>query len=258
MTRYYPSQQEMTDPARLERVFRDIYDRMYKGLADGQRQIKEVQRVFAGGRGVATTGSSGSSLTPTSIDRASGNFTTLTAGQFSLTTSVWDDTQGNAIALRDVGVNVPTLTQIGTTGIYLPQFDIDDVLVFDHQFPHTLAETATVTVEPHVHWIGETSSANVVRWQLTYQWINNFEVLAASSTVITVDDAPTALQLRMADFPTVNKTGAEISSMFMGNITRITNGGTDYSDDVYFSFIDIHFLCDTLGSDLDDEKTYPS
>lgn len=48
----------------------------------------------------------------------------------------WEDSQQPAIALRDVGSNIPVLTQYGTTGIWLPKFDVDDMLVFDIQLQH--------------------------------------------------------------------------------------------------------------------------
>jgi len=181
----------------------------------------------------------------------------LTTDRFALTVGVYNDTQQNAIALRDVGVGVPVLTQVGALGIWLPKFAINDKLIFIVQFPHSLKEDANVSIHPHVHWIGSTTdAANAVRWQLTYQWLNIGEALGAD-TIITTDDLAVANTLQIIDFASQVKAGALISSIIMGNITRITNGATNYAGDVFLQFLDFHHLNDTLGSDTDTAKTWP-
>lgn len=160
----------------------------------------------------------------------------------------WDDSQQMAIALRDVGANVPALTQYGTSGIYMPLFDINDLLVFSIQLPHGYQEGTSVW--PHVHWIADAIDANTVKWEIDYQWLNpTVDVIAAAPTSVYAEAAPAAAGVTYVTSTTeVTKAAAKISSLFMGNIRRITNGGTDATANIYLAFFDIHFRRDTWGS----------
>jgi hypothetical protein len=161
----------------------------------------------------------------------------------------WDDTQQMALALRDVGANVPNLTQYGTSGLYFPQFDIDDLLCFSIQLPHGYREGTSV--EPHVHWCGDTVDTDVVKWELNYQWLNpESDVIAAAATTITCQEAVnTAGITKLTGFPTVAKADAKISSIFAGNIRRIANGtGTEAAGNIFLQFFDLHFRRNTAGS----------
>jgi hypothetical protein len=178
--------------------------------------------------------------------------------RISLTTAVYDDTNQSALALKDVGANIPTIEQIGSLNIWLPNFDsVGDKLVFCHQFTHGIQEAASVIVYPHLHVITSTDSANVVRFQLDYQWVNNTDDLSTDATD-TLDITPDALNLQVVSFDPVTKSNAHISSLFMGTLTRITNGASDYTGEVYLAFFDIHYKIDTLGSDSEASKTFPS
>lgn len=162
--------------------------------------------------------------------------------------SEWDDAQQMAIALRDVGANVPVLTQYGTTGIYLPLFDLNDLLVFAIQLPHSYQEFTAL--EPHVHWISDAIDANTVKWQMTYQWVNaESDVLAAVSSTTDGEEAPdVAGMTKLTALTTITKSDALISSLVLGNIKRVTNGGTDATANIYMAFFDLHFRKNTAGS----------
>jgi len=160
----------------------------------------------------------------------------------------WDDSQGMAIALRDVGANIPTLEQYGTSGLWYPNFDaIGDKLVFSLQVPHGYKVGSDVVF--HVHWKSSTSSANTVKWQITYQWVDvNDDFNSTTSTTDTVEDTPIINQHQIAAFSTISGTGMGISSALNGNLSRITNAATDYTGEVYLIFADFHFQRDTVGS----------
>lgn len=160
----------------------------------------------------------------------------------------WEDTQVNAYALRDVGANIPTITQVGTSGVYLPLFDLNDQLVFTIQMPHGRKEASDI--EPHIHWFGSTTDAtNVVKWALEYEWVNvNGTWSAAPGTVIYAEGLATAYRHVIAGFPTIEDTTHTLSSIIAGRITRITNGGTDYAGNVFFHYFDLHIQMDARGS----------
>jgi len=183
---------------------------------------------------------------------------TMSFSMLGLVNPVYDDSQQSAMVLRDTGVNVPGLTQIGTTGIYLPKFAVNDVVVFCIQMPHSLAQEQNVTIHPHVHWIGSTTSPNVVKWQMTYQWLNNeSDTVGTTSSVTTCQEEATANMIKLTSFPEVTKESAHISSIFAGNLKRITNGGSEYAGDVFLAFFDIHHRKDSMGSDDEGFKTFP-
>jgi hypothetical protein len=169
----------------------------------------------------------------------------------------WNDTQQTAIALKDTGVGVPILTQVGALNLWFPKFTINDKLIFSIQFPHGLKQDSIVTIDPHVHWFSSTTSANVVRWELSYQWLNNGEVIGAD-TIITADGTPAANKLQITSFTDQNKTGALISSLLMGTISRITNGATEYAGNVFLQFLDFHHKNDSFGSDAELSKSWPA
>ena len=159
----------------------------------------------------------------------------------------WDDSQGNAYILRDTGVNVPALTRVGTSAVYLPKFAVNDFLVFNIQLPHGWKEGSAI--RPHVHWFGSTTEANTVKWELEYEWVNVTGVwTAAPGTVLTVEEAPTAYKHEKSGFGEVVGTGKTISSMLAGRIRRITNGAVEYGGDVFLSWFDCHLRLDARGS----------
>jgi hypothetical protein len=178
--------------------------------------------------------------------------------KFSLTTVVYEDTQQSAIALRDTGANIPTIEQIASLGIWLPNFDaIGDKLVFCHQFPHSFAEETSCTIYPHMHVITTGSSVNTIKFQLQYQWLNTLNLISTDTTD-TVEFSGSDTQLQIVSFTPVVKASRLISSLFMGSLTRITNGGSDFNGEVYLAFFDVHFKTDTLGSNNEATKTFPS
>lgn len=182
----------------------------------------------------------------------------LSASKFYLTTPVWNDIQQSAIALRDTGSNIPTIEKVGSLDIWLPNFDaIGDKLVFCHQFPHGLAEEATVTIYPHIHVITSTTSVNEVKFSLSYQWVNSSSSLSTDSSD-TVSFIPYELLHNQVSFAAITGTAKRISSLFMGTLTRITNGASEYTGEVYLASFDIHHKIDTLGSDNEASKTFPS
>jgi hypothetical protein len=175
----------------------------------------------------------------------------------ALTSGEWDDSQQNALGLRDTGANIPVLTQYGATAIYLPKFDVDDRAIFCIQLPHSLQLDSTVIISPHVHWFASSDSSNVVRWELSYQWVNHNGTIG-SDAVIEIDDTPVADRHSIIAFQDVSKASGGISSLFMGSIRRITNEATDYAGDVFMAFFDLHFKKDTHGSNNVTTKTWPA
>jgi hypothetical protein len=160
----------------------------------------------------------------------------------------YDDAICFIAGVKDTGANVPVVTQYGTTGIWLPLFDVGDVLPFSLQLPHKYWEGTNALV--HVHFICDaTDAAKKVKWQLTYQWVNvfgSFNAAASSSEVI--DGYPVADKHELYSFPALNGAGTGLSSGIVGNLTRVTNGGPGYAGNVFFLFLDAHIQQDAPGS----------
>jgi hypothetical protein len=161
----------------------------------------------------------------------------------------WNDSSGMAIALKDVGSNIPTIEQYGSSGLYYPNFDaVDDMLVFSLQLDHRYKPGSNI--EFHVHAKTSTTSVNVVRWKLTYQWVNIDGAFSNSTSTspTDVDMTPTEDKHQLAQWAALSGTGKTVSSALSGSIKRITNGATDYTGEVYLLFADYHFQGDTHGS----------
>ncbi len=162
---------------------------------------------------------------------------------------LWDDSHAAALSLRDTGTGVPVITQYGTRGIYLPLFDVGDLVTFAHQMPHGYMEGSSIY--PHLHFIPSGgANNNTIKWEITYQFVDNDEAFAAVSQTDTIEVDPTGKKdttIRQSFLPIVG-TGKKISSMLMGSLKRITNGGTDFNGNVFLSFVDIHYKMDWHGS----------
>jgi hypothetical protein len=161
----------------------------------------------------------------------------------------WDDSQQMSLALRATGANIPALTQYATSGVYLLKFVLNDFACFAIQMPHGYQEGSPLS--PHFHWFGSTVSANVVKWQLTYQWVNweGGVMSSTTPTVLTCTQAEDGIgKLRMVETTDIVGTGMKISSLLLGTVKRVTNAATDYTGDVFLAAFDVHFLRQTHGS----------
>ena len=122
---------------------------------------------------------------------------------------------------------------------------------FQVQFPHTYVEGSTV--EAHVHWIGEDTTAGNVVWKLDCIRANEHVAMANQTTHYSVaaNNAALAEAHNVGEFsPNMVVGDRGISSMMLCTLRRNSSNVADTFNgkDAYLLEYDLHFLVDTLGS----------
>lgn len=160
----------------------------------------------------------------------------------------WNDAICFIAGAKDTGANIPAITQYSASGIWLPLFDVGDVLPFTLQLPHSYAEGTSINV--HVHFICDaTDGAKKVKWTMNYQFVNVFGTFnPAASTPLSVDGFVTADKHELWAFAAIVGTGKTVSAALAGNLTRVTNGGAEYAGNVFGLSLDAHIQQDAPGS----------
>lgn len=153
----------------------------------------------------------------------------------------WKDLRMSLVASA-TGAGTPGLAVFGTTGnIKQLSFSVGDSVYIAGHIDHDVIEGATTY--PHVHWSTSGTSTNTVKWQISYLTAtghnqDNF----GADTVITVEEAAQGTAWR--HMITEHATGfamPEIDSLFIAELKRITNGGTENTDTVFGLFVDLHY-----------------
>lgn len=156
----------------------------------------------------------------------------------------WSDIIGTP-KYRSTGLNIPTLSQISATPFWALQFAVDDWAMFEYHINHDFVLGSALY--PHVHWLADGTNVNTVKWQ--------FEIAVAkghaqgafnfgSATTLTVDLASPGQYYHMiseiAD-PGFSSANLEVDSIVLIKVTRITNGATENTDDIFMLMSDLHY-----------------
>ena len=140
------------------------------------------------------------------------------------------------------GSGAPSLVAFGPTGLIKQlRFNVNDSVYVAGHIDHDVIVGATTY--PHVHWSTDGTNVQPVKWQMTYTIapghdIGNFP----ADTVISVEEAAagTAWRHMVTEHPT-GFAMPDIDSLFIAELKRVTNGGTDNTDNVYGLFMDLHY-----------------
>lgn len=155
----------------------------------------------------------------------------------------WRDITGEIIT-RGVGATDPTWTQISTSPFYAYSFALNDVCWINYHIPHDIVPNTPIHF--HAHWMTDGTDANIVKWQFEYTFAKGFNQGAFSMTAstITAEEAAsgTAYQHMVTEADAVQITGlTEPDGIIQCKVTRLTNGGTDNSDNVFLLLTDCHY-----------------
>lgn len=162
----------------------------------------------------------------------------------------WRDITGE-IVTRGVGATDPTWTQIGSSVFYAYAFAVNDVCWINYHVPHDIVPNGLIHF--HSHWITNGTNANPVKWQFQYTYAKGFNQAAFSTTptTITAEEAAsgTAYQHMVTE-----STGQQIAGLtepdgiIQCKITRLTNGATENTDNVYLLMADLHYQSTNQGT----------
>jgi hypothetical protein len=133
----------------------------------------------------------------------------------------------------------------------------EQAVIFICQIPHGYKEGTDI--QPHVHWIGEDTTAGDVVWKLTYSWANVHDPMPAEAAIyVTAPNVTAQADVQQAsDFPIISGVGKEISSILICTLSRNSTNAADTFNgkDAFLLEIDLHFLRDTCGSAVKYSKT---
>jgi len=165
----------------------------------------------------------------------------------------WEDLRFPASNLTPGTANTPTWDD--TNGLW--EFAVSDELFFQAQMPHSWKEGSAVY--PHVHWQKITSAAGNVNWRIDYRVCRIGEVWDSSDNLADetpdVTDNDTARTHALTALGEISMTGAQVSDMIIGKLSRVAAAGTEYGTRAALLEFDIHILVDSFGSELEYIKT---
>lgn len=171
---------------------------------------------------------------------------------FNGAATTWEDLRVS-INLRTSAGNPPTLTQFGTTGLYVYAFSGSsgtDNIYFEVQLPHSWKEGSTIY--PHVHWAPNSNGTGNVKWFLEYSWENIGATFPNSTTTINSVEAAGGEQFvhHMTNIGAgISGTGKNISSILLCHLYRDAGDSQDtYGDWAFLFGFDIHYEINTVGS----------
>ena len=105
---------------------------------------------------------------------------------------------------------------------------------------------------PHVHWTTNGTNTNTVKWELIYTYAKGHNQEAfPTETTINLEQAGsgTAWQHMIVEASDAQAfTAPEVDSLILMRVRRVTNGGTDNTDQVFGLFVDIHYQKDRFGT----------
>ena len=220
-------------------------ERMAAGNADASRKWSSLKGLF---NAFTVSGSETVSLNSLTVPDTSGSG--IKVGDEAAQAFGWRDITSN-INVRGVAATDPAWTQVGSSGLYAYDFDINDVVWLTFHIPHDIASS---TVYFHVHWFPSGTNANSVKWEFKYVYAKGFDQQAfgfGSPTTITVEQASpeVAYQHMVAE-----TTGQTISGLTEPDglihlyVKRITNGATDNSDSIFGLTADIHYQSTNMAT----------
>lgn len=185
----------------------------------------------------------------------------ITASDFSLTDTVWDDIRIVPGSISRPGASDPAFVAYdvngGGTSTYLLEFAKNNIATFTVQLPHKYKLGTDIYC--HIHWTpganGVGESGNYVGWKVQYSWANinsNFGNMATLDLSDVCDG--TNHKHQMTPDIAITGTSKSISSMLLCNITRTDTGADDtWAGALAGSLpmlleVDFHFEIDTIGS----------
>lgn len=149
------------------------------------------------------------------------------------------------------GASIPTVTQIGSSPISQPLFQLNDHLWVAWHVQHDYVLGSDVYF--HVHWLADGTNVNTVKWQFTYYHAKGHNQasfsLGGAGTVVTATQASGGQYRHMiTETAAVTISGLEPDSVIQCEVKRVTNGGTDNTDGIFGFQADLHYEADVIGT----------
>lgn len=147
------------------------------------------------------------------------------------------------IEVRGVAATDPDWSQIDATPFYGYKFAIGDKVFMMFHIPHDYVPGTDIYL--HTHWIPNGTDTNSVKWQYTYSFAkgHNQAAFNLTGTTVTAEQAGpgTQYQHMVTETSAITISGLEVDGLLTVVVERITNGGTDNTDDIFMFTSDVHY-----------------
>lgn len=163
----------------------------------------------------------------------------------------WKDLVGVPVN-RDAGGGRPTFQQMGTGPFWAYQFDLTESLYFYYHMPHDWSPGTAMHI--HAHWTSDGTNVQPVAWQWEIAFAQGFNQgagsvfpMEAGFTTVSAQEAAvgSAWQHMTTETAAISgSTGWEVDGLLIVRTQRISNGGTDNTDNIYLLTSDLHYQAD--------------
>ena len=169
----------------------------------------------------------------------------------------WQDMRVGASSLKVPTTNPAEYGQVGTTGLYLPEFEDakDDQLYFETQMSHGYNLGGELLM--HIHWLEPVADVGRVNWKVYYQ-IRNIDAVfvmdAADNSGVDLYATGANIKGKHSVTPThpVPPAGLKESCCMFGRIVREhSTGGDTFTGSAFLLSMDLHYKNMKLGSLLE-------
>lgn len=156
----------------------------------------------------------------------------------------WRDLKAPFIAGKLVGLSDPTLVPVGPTGNTKQfKFDIGDEVLFIFHIDHDILEGSTIY--PHVHWTTNGTDTNTVKWELNLTMADRLagtpDIFEAEIQFHLEEAATGTAWSHMVTEDPTGFTTPSVDGVILGHLKRVTNGGTNNTDNIIGLFCDLHY-----------------
>ena len=166
----------------------------------------------------------------------------------------WQDMRIGASSLKVPTTNPAEYGQVGTTGLYLPEFEDakDDQLYFETQMSHGYNLGGELLM--HIHCLEPIADAGRINWKVYYQIKNVGAAYVMNASVNTgtdlyADGANVAGNHSLSPTHTIASAGLKESCCIFGRIVREHSAGGDtFTGSVFLLSMDIHYKNMKMGS----------
>lgn len=156
----------------------------------------------------------------------------------------WRDEIGQ-IVVPVTGAGKPTWSQMGTSPFYGWKFAVNDAVQGIYHIQHDYLPDSDIYL--HSHWVTNGTNTAEVKWEFTWTFAKGynqeaFDIAGGGATVSVAQAGPgVAWQHMIAEIATPISDQFEVDGLLLVTVKRITNGGTDNTDDVYMLMADCHY-----------------
>jgi len=163
---------------------------------------------------------------------------------------LWETDKASLVTSRP-GATAPTLRAFGPTGnVQQLDFAVNDFVYTGLEIKHEIKPGSSIY--PYIAWSTNGIDTNTVKWELSYTYAKGHDQEAfPAETTINLEEAAsgTAWQhMIIIATDAQSFTAPEVDSAIVMKVRRVTNGGTDNTDQAFGIFVGTYYQKDRFGT----------